>query len=135
MGKEYTEEDKRAFKLKDYLNARMSALKAASVNYEGKGVPVAELEHMADSHFKWLFQDQDSMIIGERTDKLTIASNIVLPIPTAKQQKVLEKIAGELKQDVENIKSGVLDFAEKNFNMRKYPENVDSVNVFVKALK
>jgi len=117
----------------------MSALKAASVNYEGKGVPVAELEHMADSHFKWLFQDQDLIIIGEYTDKPTAAGSRAptpaLPTPTAKQQKVLEKIATELNTDVENIKSKVLDFAEKNFNARKYPENVGSVKVFVDNLK
>jgi len=140
MAKEYTAEDKRAFKLKDYLNARMSALKAASVNYEGKGVPVAELEHMADSHFKWLFQDQDSMIIGERTDKPTTAgsrapTSTSLPTPTAAQAKVLSKIAAELKVDVETIKSKVLDIAEKDYNIRKFPENMSSVAAFVSKLK
>lgn len=61
--------------------------------------------------------------------------SIALPTPTAKQQKVLEKIAGELNKDVDSIKSGVLDFAEKEYNVRKYPENVDSVKVFVDNLK
>ena len=86
-----------------------------------------EVTKVANQLVDWVYEKAN-----EQDDKPT---NISLPTPTAAQAKVLNKIAAELKQDVETIKSKVLDYAEKNYNIRKYPENVDSVSVFVKALQ
>lgn len=128
----YTEEDKKAFKLKDMLNSRMSAIKAASLNNEGKGVPAKDMLAEANKYYTWLYpQVIDDVIMSHLHNEPV---NTSLPTPTAAQQKVLTKIAAELKMDVETIKPKVLDFAEKNFSLRKYPENVDSVDTFVKAL-
>lgn len=121
----YTEEDKRAFKLKDQMNCRQSALKAASVNNEGKGISAEDMLAESDKYYAWLYPQE----IEEKPAKTT------LPTPTAAQAKVLSKIAKGLDKKVEDIKGDVLDFAEKNFNIRKYPENVNSVDIFVKALK
>lgn len=58
--------------------------------------------------------------------------NASLPTPTAIQAKVLDKIAAELRQDMEIVKSRVLDWAEETHKIRKYPENVNSINDFIK---
>lgn len=122
----YTKDEIAAFKKKDQMNCRQSALKAASINNEGKGVSSKDMLVEAQEYYDWLYPVADAE---------PVKGVDVLPTPTAAQAKVLSKIAAELKQDVETIKPKVLDYAEKNYNMRKYPENVDSVNVFVKALK
>ncbi len=122
----YSEEDKKAFRLKDQLYCRQSALKAASINNEGKSIPAKDMLVEAQEYYDWLYPV---------TDVEPVKGVDVLPTPTVAQAKVLSKIAAELKVDVETIKSKVLDYAEKNFNLRKYPENVNSVDTFVKALK
>jgi len=67
---------------------------------------------------------------NEKDDKPT-----VLPTPTAAQKKVLDAI-----QDKTGIEWGamckqVLDIAEEDYNIRKFPENMSSVAAFVSKLK
>ena len=124
----YTEEDKRAFKLKDQLNSRMSALKAASINNEGKGISAEDMLGEANKYYAWLYPDEKG-----------VTSDVSLPTPTAAQQKVLDEIEKQLNlsnaAERHAMHKKVLDFAEKNFKMRKYPESMDSVNVFVQNIK
>lgn len=131
----YTEDDKKAFKLKDMLNSRMSALKCAGMNNEGKGVSAEDMLAESDKYYAWLYPQAESSKPTTEPESTAPLPNASLPTPTAAQAKVLKKIAVELKQDVETIKQKVLDYAEKNYNMRKYPENIDSVETFVKALR
>jgi hypothetical protein len=126
---QYSEEDKKAFKKKDMLNARFSALKCAGINNEGKGVDAKDMLIEADKYYGWLYPD---VSLPDTKPAETVN---VLPTPTVAQAKVLEKIAAELNLNVEDIKSKVLNIAERDYNIRKYPENVKSVNVFVNKLK
>lgn len=97
---EYSEEDLKAFVRKDKLNARMSALKAASTNCEGKEVVSEDLLGEANKYYNWLVQDQDwkndtvveeqqisgGHILDNSTDSLS------LPVPTVAQKKWLDNI-------------------------------------------
>lgn len=86
---------------------------------------------------------KDSIIAGEYTNESVVIgnranaslSNVSLPTPTAAQKKVLDVIQDKTGIEWDIMCKQVLDIAEKDYNMRKYPENMDSVNVFVKALK
>lgn len=88
------------------------------------------IKDIASNLVDWVYEKAN-----EQDSKPDDKTSGVLPTPTAAQAKVLKKIAVELKQDVETIKLKVLDYAEKNYNIRKYPENIDSAETFVKALK
>lgn len=134
----YTKEEIAAFKKKDQMNCRQSALKAASLIFEGAGCdmanPTKTVLDDAKEYYAWLYPQEDNKPAAGT------ASNISLPTPTAVQAKVLEKIAEDLhaagtKLDIEVIKLRVLDFAEVEYKMRKYPENMGSVETFVKALE
>lgn len=121
----YSEEDKKAFKLKDQLNSRMSAIKAASLNNEGKGISADNMLVEADKYYAWLYPNS--------TPSEEVKSN-VLPTPTAIQKKVLDAIQDKTGIEWDIMCKQVLDIAEKNYNVRKYPENLNSVSAFVKEL-
>ena len=140
MGK-YTTEEIRAFKLKDILNSRMSALKAAATIYESTGCdlghPTDTVLADADKYFKWLRQDQDVDTKPEPSTGLGNTPGATLgqlPEPTLQQKKVLDAIAGKQnKTQVDSqLKSDVLNWAEETHGQRSYPTKLDSVETFLK---
>jgi len=113
---------------KDKRIVRQSSLKVAAdivLRTDTSDDIVSKVKDVAQELTDWVYEKAN-----EQDDK-----PIVLPTPTAAQAKVLTKIAAELKQDVETIKPKVLDFAEKQYNIRKYPENLQSVPAFVDGIK
>ena len=100
MAGQYTEEDKKAFRLKDQLNAKQSALKAASILYEGafESVTMKGVLEEADKALAWLSNGQewpgvkDSCGLSEQS---TAVSDISCPKPTLDQQKALDKVLAE----------------------------------------
>jgi len=142
---QYTPEEIRAFKLKDILNCRMSALKAASVIYDGTGCdlghPVDIILSDADKYYEWLRQGQDD--VGSITNTTLTLSNTPgatlgqLPEPTLAQKKVLGAIAGMLgkaQADIQ-LKTDVLRWAEETYKQRSYPTKQDSISIFLKWYK
>lgn len=140
----YTTEEIRAFKLKDIMNCRQSALKAAATIYESTGCdlghPVDTVLADADKYFKWLRQDQDvdtkpepSIGLGN-TPGATLGQ---LPEPTLAQKKVLDAISEKAFDGTMTIaiKAKVLDWAEKVYGQRNYPTKVSSVDLFMKWLE
>ena len=120
----YSSEEIKAFKKKDKLNARMSALKAASIIYEGKAISFEKLEEYVNKVYTWVFQDQEEVdvteeytnaFIGEKAgDDLEYkkekalselydiwhksAKAMGLPLPTDQQCVILETIYDIYKQ-------------------------------------
>lgn len=93
---------------------------------------VALIKEIANELVDWVYE--------KANEQDTKPTSVSLPTPTAAQAKVLSKIAAELKLvgkglDAETLKSKVLGIAEKDYNIRKFPENISSVDAFVKALK
>jgi len=129
----YTEEDKKAFKLKDQLNSRMSALKATSINNEGKGIPAEDMLTEADKYYAWLYSNNTN--VKESAPKSGVLSNASLPTPTAAQKKVLDAIQDKTGIEWDVMCKQVLDIAEEDYNIRKFPENMSSVAAFVSKLK
>lgn len=137
----YSTEEIRAFKLKDILNSRMSALKAASLLWEGSGKDlghpaITTVKNAADEFYTWLRQGQDvdtkpepSIGLGN-TPGATLGQ---LPEPTLTQKKVLDAIAGKQnKTQVDpQLKADVLRWAEETHNIRSYPTKLDSVEKFI----
>ncbi len=128
MANNYSAADKRVFRLKDYLNSRMSSLKAASVIHEGDGSTPKDVLKDANEYFEYLFQEQDKL-------KTEPAKQAVLPTPTQAQQKILEAIAHEIGVEVnDDLKLKVLTWAFKAHNIRKFPESQGSIPEIVKYL-
>jgi len=125
---QYTEEDKEAFRKKDILNARMSALKAVASNHEGKEFGDIQFRSEADLYFKWLTQDQDwsnGKEISGGSNSNVNSGNIVCPTPTKVQLEWLKKIEDKYNFTKEQVwaKCG------------KYPGNKDESVEVVKTMK
>ena len=133
MGK-YTTEEIKAFKLKDILNSRMSALKATATNNEGKGKKADAIKKEADEYFKWLRQDQDT----DRPNKCPTlgsapAGTVLeqLPEPTLQQSKILKGIYSRFPGvSEEEIKRATLKWATEIYGVNKYPTKSESVDLF-----
>lgn len=142
----YTEKEIRAFKLKDILNSRMSALKAAATNNEGKGKKAETLKKEADEYYTWLRQDQDTVPEPSKEPDAVPLGNTPgatlgqLPEPTLQQKKVLDKIWAEIEAPdkhwcLNQLKEKVLRWAEKTHGQRSYPTKLESVETFLKWFK
>jgi len=135
----YSQGEIRAFKLKDIMNCRQSALKAATTNNEGKSKKTESLKKEADEYYIWLRQDQDSFIIGEHTNEKVGVGNQApnneqqLPEPTLVQKKVLDAISEKAFDGTITIaiKIKVLNWAEEVYGQRSYPTKLDSVDKFI----
>jgi len=131
---EYSEADKLAFRLKDQLNARMSALKAASINNDGLGKNSKDILTEAYEYYLWLYPDQGDRDIPNKeteTFKSTVTkykSNIPQPNPT--QAKVLGAVAKKLQESDCEI-GYVLDYKKLcdcvYQKYGKYPNNMSSL--------
>lgn len=141
----YSAEEIRAFKLKDVLNSRMSALKASATNNEGHKAKSVEVIREADEYYEWLRQDQDlfvtgkdgSTIVGEHTDEPVVvgsrAPQSQLPEPTLAQKKVIDAIAGKLgllQADL-LLKTRILEWAKAVHGQDSYPTKAESVDTFI----
>jgi len=133
----YSKEEIRAFKLKDIMNCRMSALKAAATNNEGKGKKAETLKKEADIYYEWLRQDQKDVggtvdtSLGSEPAGTTLGQ---LPEPTLAQKKVLDAIAakfGKVQADPQ-LKSHILAWAKEVYGQQSYPTKVESVETFLK---
>jgi hypothetical protein len=84
--------DKTVWDRKDKLNARMSAIKAASVIFEGSGADDGNYLAHADAYYSWLTQDQEWLIV--KVDPKNEVETMVkqYPVPTKDQIKWLDSI-------------------------------------------
>lgn len=130
----YSQEEIRAFKLKDIMNCRMSALKAAATNLEGQGVSKAEVVKQADTFYSWLRQDQD---VPDEFDKAREIeqehNNRQLPVPTQAQKKVIDVIAGTLGlvQADPKLLGNILAWAKEVHGNYGYPTQLSSVDEYI----
>lgn len=132
----YTDEEIRAFQLKDILNCRFSALKAASINNESKGIDPELLKKEADSYYTWLRQDQDEVKSIEPKNESAKSKSEVLPEPTLVQKKVINAVCKDLGvDDGDDVRKRILSWVEKNYNKRVYPTKLESVSKIVNDLK
>jgi len=137
---QYTEEDKKAFKLKDLLNSKMSALKAASIINEGNStISVKEVLEQTQGYFEWLIAGQDFSDLKsskEPTAKKEINKKSTLPAPNLAQKKVLDYVAKQLNLEVnDELKQDVLNYIEKEFGKRIYPGKKESIENFINERK
>lgn len=146
MGNNYSKEQLEAFKRKDMLNSRMSALKAVSLLFEGLGASEMNLAEYdlrgeADVFYAWLTQDQDWAKEKDVSNPLEQSQPEQLPLPTAKQQSVVNAICNKLAKqkgssvDTSKVKTAILDIAEKEYGVRSYPSKKESVDFFVNKIK
>jgi hypothetical protein len=135
----YSATEIRAFKLKDILNSRMSALKASATLYDGVGCDLGHTTDTvladADKYFEWLRQDQDKPDVGPTPDT-SLGSDTgttlgQVPEPTLQQKKVIDAIAGKLGKVQADLKSHILDWANETHGQRSYPTKLDSVDTFI----
>ena len=134
----YTPEEIRAFKLKDIMNCRQSALKAAATIYESTGCdlghPTDTVLADADKYFKWLRQDQDVDTKPEPSTGLGDTPGATLgqlPEPTLQQSKILKGIYSRFPGvSEEEIKRATLKWATEIYGVNKYPTKSESVDLF-----
>lgn len=134
----WSAEEIRAFKLKDVMNCRMSALKAAATNNEGKGISAAYMMGEATVYFAWLRQDQDVDTKPEPSTSTDLGNTPgttlgQLPEPTLAQKKVLDAISEKVFDGTITIavKTKVLNWAEEVYGQRSYPTKLNSVDEFI----
>ncbi len=132
----YSKEEIAAFRRKDLLNSRMSAVKATSVNFEGKSASFKEFKDFADDVFGWVQQDQ----LG--TSAIPEVKSGVLPTPTADQEKVILAIDVVLQNNnffisVEELQRQVLRYSTEVAGQLKptYPTNLASVDKIVEWIQ
>jgi outer membrane biosynthesis protein TonB len=145
----YSEKEIRAFRLKDQFQARMSALKAASMNNEGKGKKSATILKEADEYLTWLQEGQDPVpdAVEEKDDEpekeepttKPESDSDVLPKPaTADENKVLKAIFKETGADSQSEKEAVarkvLGWAKDVHGVSRYPSMDNSVDEVVKYI-
>ncbi len=153
MGK-YSADEIRAFRIKDIFQARMSALKAASMNNEGKGKKPATIKKEADEYYDWLMQEQDP--IPEKVEEKETADEPkaepenkvdkpesdtdVLPKPaTADENRVLKiifkKVGANSQKKKEVTARKVLEWAKETHGVTRYPSMESSVETIVTYIK
>lgn len=116
MKNEYTKDDLLAFKRKDQLSARQSALKASTTVSEGTNKDRVVVMEDADEYYAWLIQDQEwskdyerewkdesDCSVGDSVDRSNRSSGNVLPLPTLEQKKWLENIEKKYGYTAEQI--------------------------------
>lgn len=155
----YSESEIRAFKKKDLLNSRMSALKAVSVIHEGSAKKAKTVLKEADEYFDWVQQDQtvsepkgyhtpdeDSESKKQETetappsDTQKSIDSSTLPKPNLAQKKVLDVISDRLgartQQEKVMIVKSVLRWSFAVHDGSKVlPSRMSSVDEFLAWLK
>jgi len=151
----YSKEEVEAFKKKDQLNARQSALKAASINNEGGQKPAKSIIKEAELYYDWLYpkdkEDVDNEIptntSGVAGDKdgndcseagqpcwAEIAEELNLAIPNEENVKILNLLINEYKQTKKASAnpSTILTHIIRSFG--RYPTKMESVGVILNSL-
>ena len=126
----YSEKELKAFRLKDILSSRMSALKAASINNEGKGISAEDMLVESDKYYDWVQQDQ------EQPDVKVKGNGAVPPTPTADQQKLINAVSTEYSMEYNGLLIRLQDWVEfKTQGKSRYlPSNLASVPEIIKWL-
>lgn len=137
MANNYTDEDKKAFRLKDLLNSKMSCLKAASIINEGNfNIPVEEVLKQANEYFTWLTEGQNFSDLTAPKVSSKKKEKSVLPAPTLEQNKILDLIADSLGvNNDDKLKQKVLNYIEKNYGKRIYPGKKETAEKFISERK
>jgi len=143
-GNNYSAEDKKAFRLKDILNSRMSAIKAATIVNEGSGKPVEDVVKEADVYFAWLMQEQPPLD-GEApkptakpkaAPKKKVTQSVLPPAPQLEEKKVLDAVAEKLGVPEDNeLRVRVREWVFKQVGKEAYPRRMDSVSKIVADLE
>ena len=120
---------------KDKLMARLGAIKAASLLYEGTHESSETMETAAQHFYDWLIQDQtfageanvrvDNNVGSSSTGGSSSGKRLELPVSTIEQAGWLEKIEKTYGYSKEQV------YAVEN----KYPSNKDDATRIVKELK
>ena len=132
MANNYTKEDKEAFRRKDWLSARQSAAKDASVIFEGQGIEIDKFIAYAEEIVKWIWQGQGDVPEPLREVKPTKQQKAILgttPMPNLEEKKILDEIERKLPPTT-GLYNLVLDWAEQKCGKRVYPKKQQSVNEF-----
>lgn len=118
---------------KDKLMARLSALKATTVNHEGKGVKAEDILVESETYYNWLIKDQE--YVGSDSNNgnstvgvlptITVNPTLSIPVPTLKQKEWLDKIQHQHGFTMEAI------FTKFN----TYPSTKDEAVKMVRELK
>lgn len=147
MANNYSEADKLAFKRKDLLNSKMSALKAASLINEGNSeVKVKQVLKEAQEYFDWLVQGQDfSDIRAEKKSKKSKSKEVVdkatenptIPVPNLQQKKVLDIIQQKTGMIEAELFPLILEWSLtiSGIENKTYPTKDSSVKLFMNWLK
>ena len=131
----YSKEEIAAFGRKDKLNSRMSAVKATSVNFEGKEIDFKGFKVFADEVYAWLRQDQLSESLEPKVDT-PAKDNKSLPTPTPDQKKVLDLIESKIggsTMSFEHTCELVLQYSTEvaGASSPTYPKSMNSVQGIV----
>jgi len=137
-GNNYSAEDKKAFRLKDILNSRMSALKAASTDHEGQGVGPDVITKEADIYFAWLNTEQTPLEAPKPTKKPVKkeAKPASPPAPQLEEKKVLDAVAEKLGvPEDDELRTRVREWVHGQVQKYAYPKKMASVDKIVEDLK
>ena len=136
----YSKEEIAAFNRKDLLNSRMSAVKATSVNFEGKEVDFELFKEFSDKVFDWIRQDQQDTS-GKSPLPDVEGDSLSLPTPTTEQKKVLDAIMDNTSyadvNDWDQMCTKVLKYSTEvaGLKVATYPKSMDSVDNIVNYIK
>lgn len=148
---EYTPEQLRAFALNKIFNARQSAIKAASVNNEGKAKTAKAILKEAKEYEAYLLEGQPTLEEVEAEYKKAVKGtksksnskkssdskkSDIVPVPSSlNQKKVMDKIADEVgaksKQEVIELRKSVLAWVKEAFDGNQYPSKENSIEKYL----
>jgi hypothetical protein len=147
---EYTPEQLRAFALNKIFNARQSAIKAASVNQEGKGKTAKALLKEAKEYEAYLLEGQPTLEEIEAEYKKAVSgakessskkssdkrSSDTVPVPSSLNQKkvmdkIAEKVGAKTEQEVIALRKSVLAWVKEVFDGNQYPSKEASIEKYL----
>lgn len=131
----YTDEEIETFKKKDILNAKQSALKAASINNEGKQISTDKMISESAKYYDWLFNHMGS----EAPSKSDCGDNKGKELPTPsndKDEKLLQEIFHLYAEDVPEGYLFDCELIERKIieKFGKWPTREESIPKILKAI-
>lgn len=133
--KKYTPEELAAFKRKDILSAKQSAVKATSMVLEGTNTDVKEFLAYAEKVRKWLWEDQEIDEPKKETKKAEANSETSsdYPTPTVAQKKILDVICERVGKTESEVYPRVLEWSKTVAKDGKptYPQKEASIEKFI----
>ena len=131
MTKNYTNEEIEAFKRKDRMHCRQSAVGAVTRMFEGTEKSINDIT-INDELVRWYDYIYDGILPNQVGIAATPQKQVVdtdPPEPTSEQLKVLSKVSEASGLKLDTVKRAI--FTWKN----KYPTKIESVDACVKYLK